>query len=115
MELNISFGVVAWHRFGIRRDLNTQRLPKRCQATALQKRAPTLGAEREEVMRAVLMLAALATVFAGVVIAQTAEETTRKLWDTAFVKPNANKAKGRRPRTYRIATPKIPGDKARHA
>ena len=57
------------------------------------------------------MLAALATVFAGVVIAQTADETTRKLWDTAFIKPNANKAKGRRPRAYRIATPKIPVDK----
>jgi len=52
--------------------------------------------------------------FLGVVsgtLAQTPEEATRRLWDTAFInsgKPN-NKTKRRTPaRAYRIATPNIP-------
>jgi len=52
--------------------------------------------------------------FLGVVsgtLAQTPEEATRRLWDTAFInsgKPN-NKTKRRtRARAYRIATPNIP-------
>jgi hypothetical protein len=58
------------------------------------------------------MLAALASAFAGVIVAQKAEETTRKLWDTAFISSPASKKDNRpRPRTYRIATPKIPIDK----
>jgi hypothetical protein len=63
-------------------------------------------------MRVVLMLAVLATAFAGFVIAQKTDEATRKLWDTAFISSTANKKDTRRrSRSYRIATPKIPIDK----
>jgi hypothetical protein len=63
-------------------------------------------------MRLVLMLAALASALAGLVIPQTPDETTRKLWDTAFISsPTSKKESRRRARSYRIATPKIPIDK----
>lgn len=45
--------------------------------------------------------------------AQTPDEMTRKLWDTAFITPAANKqTAGRRRRSgaYRIATPNVPVD-----
>ncbi len=43
--------------------------------------------------------------------AQTVDEQTRKLWDTAFITPAANKKKASRRRTsYRVATPDIPVD-----
>jgi len=62
-------------------------------------------------MRVVLILAALASAFAGVVLAQNADETTRKLWDTAFISSaTSKKDTRRRSRSYRIATPKIPID-----
>ena len=71
-----------------------------------------LGQREKEIMRVVLMLAALASAFAGVVIAQRTDETTRKLWDTAFIgSATSKKDTRRRSRTYRIATPKIPIDK----
>jgi hypothetical protein len=58
------------------------------------------------------MLATIASVFAGAVIAQKPDETTRKLWDTAFIGAAPSKKDNRRrSRTYRIATPKIPIDK----
>jgi hypothetical protein len=57
------------------------------------------------------MLAALASAFAGAVNAQRADETTRKLWDTAFISSaTSKKDTRRRSRSYRIATPKIPVD-----
>jgi len=63
-------------------------------------------------MRLVLMLAALASAFVGVGIAQKTDETTRKLWDTAFISsPTSKKDNRRRSRSYRVATPKIPLDK----
>jgi Domain of unknown function (DUF4384) len=63
-------------------------------------------------MRLVLMLAALASALAGLVIPQTPDQTTRKLWDTAFISsPTSKKESRRRARSYRIATPKIPIDK----
>ena len=62
-------------------------------------------------MRLVLMLAALASALAGLVIPQTPDETTRKLWDTAFISSPTSKQSRRRARSYRIATPKIPIDK----
>jgi hypothetical protein len=47
----------------------------------------------------------------GVVVAQTSDETTRKLWDTAFIGgPATRKTTKRRPRSYRIATPSVPVD-----
>lgn len=62
-------------------------------------------------MRVLLMLAALASAFAGAVSAQRADETTRKLWDTAFIgSATSKKDTRRRSRSYRIATPKIPID-----
>ena len=43
--------------------------------------------------------------------AQTGDEQTRKLWDTAFITPAASKRMGNRRRTsYRIATPSVPVD-----
>lgn len=64
-------------------------------------------------MRLVLMLAALGSALTGLVMPQTPDETTRKLWDTAFISSAASKkeSRRRRPRSYRIATPKIPIDK----
>jgi hypothetical protein len=60
----------------------------------------------------VLLLVALGTVFATGGIAQKTDDTTRKLWDTAFISPATNKTNTRRrSRTYRIATPKVPIDK----
>jgi len=62
-------------------------------------------------MRLVLMFAALASALAGLVIPQTPDETTRKLWDTAFISSRTSKKESRRrARSYRIATPKIPID-----
>lgn len=64
-------------------------------------------------MRFVLMLAALGSALTGLVIPQTPDETTRKLWDTAFISSATSKkeSRRRRARSYRIATPKIPIDK----
>ena len=63
-------------------------------------------------MRLVLMLAVLASALAGLAIPQKTDETTRKLWDTAFISsPTSRKDNRRRSRSYRIATPKIPIDK----
>lgn len=46
-----------------------------------------------------------------VVVAQKAEEATRKLWDTAFVSSStARRTPSRRRSSYRIATPNIPVD-----
>jgi hypothetical protein len=59
----------------------------------------------------VLLLCVVATAFAAIVIARQTDDTTRKLWDTAFV-GSANKTTSpRRSRSYRIATPKVPIDK----
>ena len=48
----------------------------------------------------------------GTAVAQTPEEATRRLWDTAFINPGKAHAtsKRRKPggRSYRIATPNIP-------
>ena len=61
-------------------------------------------------MRArVLIFIAVLTSLTAVAIAQKADETTRKLWDTAFLNTAKNKTSPRR-RTYRIATPKVPID-----
>jgi hypothetical protein len=54
-----------------------------------------------------LLMTAVAMMFGGGVIGvigHQTDETTRKLWDTAFV-GSANKTTRRRSRTYRIATP----------
>ena len=65
-------------------------------------------------MRArLLLLAAVAMVFGGGVIGvigQQTDDTTRKLWDTAFVGSANKTTTRRRSRTYRIATPKVPID-----
>jgi hypothetical protein len=69
-----------------------------------------LGGRKKENMKVrVLMFSALAAIFAVAVVAQTNDETTRKLWDTAFLNIAKNKPSPRR-RSYRIATPKVPID-----
>jgi hypothetical protein len=63
-------------------------------------------------MRVALFFVAIASAFIGVVTPQKSDETTRKLWDTAFISSAPSKKDNRRrSRTYRIATPKIPIDK----
>jgi hypothetical protein len=41
-------------------------------------------------------------------IAQTPEEMTRKLWDTAFIASSNNRRSAKRRSSYRIATPNVP-------
>jgi hypothetical protein len=55
------------------------------------------------------MFSALAAMLVIAVVAQTNDQTTRKLWDTAFLNTAKNKPNPRR-RSYRIATPKVPID-----
>ena len=57
-----------------------------------------------------IMLNVSASFFA---IAQKPDEATRKLWDTAFISPAANKQTATRRRSagrYRVATPNVPTD-----
>ena len=42
--------------------------------------------------------------------AQTVDEQTRKLWDTAFISPASKKTPARRRTSYRVATPNVPVD-----
>ncbi|HSD47977.1 MAG TPA: hypothetical protein VLB87_15220 [Pyrinomonadaceae bacterium] len=42
--------------------------------------------------------------------AQTVDEQTRKLWDTAFITPASKKTATRRRTSYRVATPNVPVD-----
>jgi hypothetical protein len=56
-----------------------------------------------------LLLVLTAIGFAVVTTAQNPAETTRKLWDTAFIGSAGRKTNTRRrARTYRIVTPKVP-------
>ena len=60
-----------------------------------------------------LLLILMATSAPLISTAQTPDEQTRKLWDTAFITPAANKkTAGRRRRSgaYRVATPNVPVD-----
>lgn len=60
-------------------------------------------------MRVIVILVALALVAA--VMAQTQDDATRKLWDTAFSESSKKKKTAHKRRSaYRIATPKIPID-----
>ena len=60
-------------------------------------------------MRVIVLLIALVLV-AGV-IAQTPDDATRKLWDTAFAASSKNKKTAHKRRSgYRIATPNVPVD-----
>lgn len=62
-------------------------------------------------LAAVIVLLALIVVGLNGVIAQSGDDATRKLWDTAFIANNkATSTKRRVNRTYRVATPKIPVD-----
>ena len=65
-------------------------------------------------VKAIFLLPILAIVSASFVsTAQTVDEQTRKLWDTAFISPAATKRNaGRRRRSgaYRVATPNVPTD-----
>jgi hypothetical protein len=44
------------------------------------------------------------------VMAQKADEATRKLWDTAFIKPSNSRRPAKRQSRYRVATPNVPVD-----
>ena len=60
-------------------------------------------------MRIIVMCLALALV--TTVIAQTPDEATRKLWDTAFTASSTKKKTAHKRRSaYRIATPNVPVD-----
>lgn len=41
-------------------------------------------------------------------MAQKSDETTRKLWDTAFIEPSKSRRPSKRRSRYRIATPNVP-------
>lgn len=63
--------------------------------------------------RIFLILILLAASVSFISTAQTQDEQTRKLWDTAFISPAATKqSAGRRRRSgaYRVATPNVPTD-----
>lgn len=60
-----------------------------------------------------LLLIFLAISSSLISTAQTPDEVTRKLWDTAFLTPAANKktaSRRRRSGAYRVATPNVPVD-----
>jgi len=60
-----------------------------------------------------LILVALSVCLAepgSLVRAQTAEEQTRKLWDTAFIKASSPRKSSKRRSNYRVATPNVPVD-----
>ena len=63
---------------------------------------------------AILLLMLLMAVSASLIsTAQTPDEQTRKLWDTAFIAPATNKpitSRRRRSGAYRVATPNVPVD-----
>ena len=60
-------------------------------------------------MRIIIICVALALVAA--VMAQTSDESTRKLWDTAFIASSTKKKTAHKRRSaYRIATPNVPVD-----
>jgi hypothetical protein len=60
-------------------------------------------------MKIIVMLIALALV--TTIIAQTPDEATRKLWDTAFIASSTKKKTAHKRRSgYRIATPNVPVD-----
>jgi hypothetical protein len=67
------------------------------------------GRKKEGMKVRVLMFSALAALLAVAVVAQTNDETTRKLWDTAFLNTAKTKSSPRR-RSYRLATPRVPID-----
>jgi len=44
----------------------------------------------------------------SLVVAQKADDATRKLWDTAYIAPASSKTTARRRSKYRVATPNVP-------
>ncbi len=64
-------------------------------------------------MKLIISLVLLCLVTGSLVVAQNADEATRKLWDTAFIAPSGKKKSSARRRShakYRIATPNVPVD-----
>ena len=60
-------------------------------------------------MRVTLSFALMLVVAVSVCVsAQKSEDTTRRLWDTAFIAPSSGKKTAARRRAYRIATPNVP-------
>ena len=62
------------------------------------------------ILLSLILMAASSTLLS---VAQTPDEMTRKLWDTAFIAPAANKptaSRRRRSGAYRVATPNVPVD-----
>ena len=61
------------------------------------------------VMKSILGLVLLVLIAVSVLMAQNPEDTTRKLWDTAFIgSSTAKKTTRRRASSYRLATPNVP-------
>lgn len=62
-------------------------------------------------MKVTLGFVLLFLITGSLVVAQKSDDTTRKLWDTAYIAPAAGKSTGRRKSSkYRIATPNVPID-----
>lgn len=65
------------------------------------------------ILTSFMLLIALTASASFLATAQKPDEATRKLWDTAFIVPAANKTTANRRRTggrYRVATPSVPVD-----
>jgi hypothetical protein len=63
-------------------------------------------------MKVLIGFVLLSLVAGSLVVAQNADEATRKLWDTAYIGPSKSKNTSRRRSSskYRIATPNVPID-----
>lgn len=62
-------------------------------------------------MKMILGFVLLFLITGSLVVAQKSDDTTRKLWDTAYIAPAEGKSKNRRRSSkYRIATPNVPID-----
>jgi hypothetical protein len=62
-------------------------------------------------MKVLLGFVLLLLITGSLVVAQKSDDTTRKLWDTAYIAPAAGKSTARRKSSkYRIATPNVPID-----
>jgi hypothetical protein len=61
-------------------------------------------------MKVLLGFVLLFLITGSLVVAQKSDDTTRKLWDTAYIAPAGKSTSRRRSSRYRIATPNVPID-----
>src|SRR6185436_14533922 len=59
-------------------------------------------------MKVMIGFVLLFLITGSLVVAQKADDATRKLWDTAYIAPASSKTTARRRSKYRVATPNVP-------